>query len=72
LSVDHATAFDSPEYDRHQGKHWCPWHERELKFLRVEDHPEMGVNAVCEPCPECGPGEQLHDRDPDEFCWCEK
>lgn len=56
----------------HEGKHWCPWHQRVLAFRRIEDSPEFGVNAVCEPCVDCGPSEQLHDPDAAEFCWCEK
>jgi hypothetical protein len=51
--------------------HCCPWHERDLKALRVETSEQLGTNAVCEPCPECGPHEQLHDVG-DDFCWCEK
>lgn len=54
--------------------HWCPWHDEDvrLQVLRRETHGEMGAILVCEPCPRCGGGEQFHDTDPDNFCWCEK
>lgn len=64
------TAVTAGSDPRMQEWHWCPWCDD-----REGQHPERIVtfaigDALIITCPVHG--EQQHDSNAEDFCWCEK